>query len=111
VLVRLDREDAPTNEQAAALLRVPGPLRHPKQVGRAFSGAAVELALASYPGFTLTSQPGGRHARTASTGRRWSTRTRSSTWWCTPTAAREVVPHTPPCRADHGALPAAHAQR
>ena len=30
----------------------------PKVLGRAFSGAAVELALASYPGFTLTSPPG-----------------------------------------------------
>ena len=57
-LVRLDREDAPTNEQAAALLRVNVRGEDPKVLGRAFSGAAVELALASYPGFTLTSQPG-----------------------------------------------------
>lgn len=57
-LVRLDREDAPTNEQAAALLRVQVRSGDPAVVGRAFSGAAVELALASYPGFTLTSQPG-----------------------------------------------------
>ena len=57
-LVRLDREDAPTNEQAAALLRVHVRGDDPKVLGRAFSGAAVELALASYPGFTLTSQPG-----------------------------------------------------
>jgi hypothetical protein len=28
-----------------------------KVVGRAFSGAAIELALASYPGFTLTTPP------------------------------------------------------
>jgi hypothetical protein len=27
-------------------------------VGRAFSGAVVELALASYPGFTMTAPPG-----------------------------------------------------
>ncbi len=57
-VVRLDRDDAPTNEQAAALLRVHVRGQDPKLVGRAFSGAAVELALASYPGFTLTSQPG-----------------------------------------------------
>jgi hypothetical protein len=57
-LVRLDREDAATNEQAAALLRVHVRGDDPKVLGRAFSGAAVELALASYPGFTLTSQPG-----------------------------------------------------
>ncbi len=57
-LVRLDRPDAPTNEQAAALLRVTVKDPSAEVVGRAFSSAAVELALASYPGFTLTSQPG-----------------------------------------------------
>ena len=30
----------------------------PDAVGRAFSAAAVELALASYPGFTMTAPPG-----------------------------------------------------
>ena len=57
-LVRLDRPDAPTNEQAAALLRVTVKDPEPGPVGRAFSSAAVELALASYPGFTLTTSPG-----------------------------------------------------
>jgi hypothetical protein len=57
-LVRLDRPDAETNEQAAALLRVTVKDDRAEVVGRAFSSAAVELALASYPGFTLTSQPG-----------------------------------------------------
>ncbi len=57
-LVRRDQPDAPTNEQASALLRVDVRGDDPKAVGRAFSGAAVELALASYPGFTLTTQPG-----------------------------------------------------
>jgi hypothetical protein len=57
-LVRLDRPDAETNEQAAALLRVSVKDSSPDPVGRAFSSAAVELALASYPGFTLTSPPG-----------------------------------------------------
>jgi hypothetical protein len=57
-LVRLDQPDAPTNEQSAALLRVHVRGDDPTVLGRAFSGAAVELALASYPGFTLTSQPG-----------------------------------------------------
>ena len=36
--------------RAAALRRCTDP--DPKAVGRAFTGAAVELALASYPGFT-----------------------------------------------------------
>jgi hypothetical protein len=57
-LARLDRPDAPTNEQAAALLRVTVKDDDPDVVGRPFSSAAVELALASYPGFTLTSPPG-----------------------------------------------------
>ncbi|MBM7115102.1 acyclic terpene utilization AtuA family protein [Archangium primigenium] len=56
-LVRTDREDAPTEEQAAAFLRVVAKDPDEKRVGRAFSGAAIELALASYPGFTLTTPP------------------------------------------------------
>ncbi|MET0405955.1 MAG: acyclic terpene utilization AtuA family protein [Cystobacter sp.] len=56
-LVRTDREDAPTEEQAAAFLRVVAKDGEEKRVGRAFSGAAIELALASYPGFTLTTPP------------------------------------------------------
>ncbi|GAC1441073.1 MAG: DUF1446 domain-containing protein [Mycobacteriales bacterium] len=57
-LARLDSPDAPTNEQAAALLKVHVRGDDPAVLGRAFSNAAVELALASYPGFTLTSPPG-----------------------------------------------------
>ncbi|WP_225411322.1 acyclic terpene utilization AtuA family protein [Stigmatella hybrida] len=57
-LVRTDREDAPTEEQAAAFLRVVVKDPDAKVVGRAFSGAAIELALGSYPGFTLTTPPG-----------------------------------------------------
>ncbi|MEE3851162.1 acyclic terpene utilization AtuA family protein [Gordonia sp. LSe1-13] len=57
-LSRLDRTDATTEEQASALLRCV--VRDPdaKKVGRPFSAAAVELALASYPGFTMTAPPG-----------------------------------------------------
>jgi Acyclic terpene utilisation family protein AtuA len=57
-LVRTDHPDAPSEEQASALLRcvVRSPDR--ERVGRAFSNAAVELALASYPGFHLTAPPG-----------------------------------------------------
>jgi hypothetical protein len=57
-LVRTDREDAPTEEQAAALLRAVVKDPDAKVVGRAFSGAVIELALASYPGFNLTTPPG-----------------------------------------------------
>jgi acyclic terpene utilization AtuA family protein len=57
-LVRTDRPDAPSEEQASAVLRCVVRGADPKAVGRAFSNAAVELALASYPGFHLTAPPG-----------------------------------------------------
>jgi hypothetical protein len=108
-LVRLDREDAPTNEQAAALLRVTVKDPSPEVVGRAFSSAAVELALASYPGFTLTSPPGNG--------------TPYGVYWPALVPAgvvehvvvhhdgrREVVPHTPagpPLASEGAVIPAA----
>jgi hypothetical protein len=57
-LARTDHPDAAVQEEAAALLHcvVRGP--DPKPLGRAFSGAAIELALASYPGFHVTAPPG-----------------------------------------------------
>jgi hypothetical protein len=54
----LPREDADTEENASTLVRVHVQDSSPEPVGRAFSAAAVELALASYPGFTMTSPPG-----------------------------------------------------
>ncbi|MEW2396843.1 acyclic terpene utilization AtuA family protein [Streptomyces sp. NPDC046862] len=57
-LARTDHTDALTEETASALLRLV--VRDPDQaaVGRALSGAAVELALASYPGFHVLAPPG-----------------------------------------------------
>jgi hypothetical protein len=57
-LARTDHADAPSEEQASATLRVTVKDADPKAVGRPFSSAAVELALASYPGFFLPSLPG-----------------------------------------------------
>ncbi|MGW4369647.1 acyclic terpene utilization AtuA family protein [Nocardia takedensis] len=57
-LARLDRPDAETEEQASALLRCVVRDPDPNKVGRAFSGVAVELALASYPGCSFTAPPG-----------------------------------------------------
>jgi Acyclic terpene utilisation family protein AtuA len=57
-LARTDHADAASEEQASAMLRCVVRGGDPKAVGRAFSGAAVELALASYPGFHLTAPPG-----------------------------------------------------
>lgn len=57
-LARTDHPDADTEEAASALLRCVVRDSDPKIVGRQFSSAAVELALASYPGFTTTAPPG-----------------------------------------------------
>ena len=57
-LVRTDHPDADTEEAASALLRCVVRDPDPGKVGRRFSSAAVELALASYPGFTTTAPPG-----------------------------------------------------
>ncbi|WP_408995637.1 acyclic terpene utilization AtuA family protein, partial [Streptomyces ipomoeae] len=57
-LARTDHPDAPTEETASALLRLVVRDPDPNTVGRALSGAAVELALASYPGFHVLAPPG-----------------------------------------------------
>jgi hypothetical protein len=51
-------DDADTEEGASTRLRCVVQDPSPDPVGRAFSNAAVELALASYPGFTMTAPPG-----------------------------------------------------
>jgi hypothetical protein len=60
-LTRLDSPDAPTQQQASALLTVVARDRDEKVAGRAFTDGAVELALASYPGFFATAPPGRAH--------------------------------------------------
>ncbi|MFE2478082.1 acyclic terpene utilization AtuA family protein [Streptomyces sp. NPDC059389] len=57
-LARTDHEDAETEETASALLRLVVRDPSPDRVGRALTSGAVELALASYPGFHVTSPPG-----------------------------------------------------
>ncbi|MGV0852054.1 acyclic terpene utilization AtuA family protein [Mycolicibacterium phlei] len=57
-LARTDHADADTEETASALLHCVVRDSDPDKVGRQFSSAAVELALASYPGFHATSPPG-----------------------------------------------------
>ena len=49
--------DADTEEGASCLLRCTVKDERPDPVGRAFTSAAVELALGSYPGFTMTAPP------------------------------------------------------
>ncbi|OBI19204.1 exopolyphosphatase [Mycobacterium sp. E2327] len=57
-LARTDKPDADTEEAASALLHCVVRDPDPANVGRQFSSAAVELALASYPGFHVTAPPG-----------------------------------------------------
>ncbi|OZM72328.1 exopolyphosphatase [Amycolatopsis antarctica] len=56
-LARTDRADAGTEQEASALLHCVVKDPDAEVVGRAFSGAAIELALASYPGFHVTAPP------------------------------------------------------
>lgn len=56
-LLRWDRAEPRTNLEAMAHLRFTVKDPDQTQVGRRFSGAAVELALASYPGYFATDPP------------------------------------------------------
>jgi hypothetical protein len=57
-LDRTDVYDPPTQASATSYLRCAAKSSRPEPVGRAFSDAFVNVALASYPGFTLTAPPG-----------------------------------------------------
>lgn len=57
-LARTDHADSDTEQAASALLTCVVRGDDAKAIGRAFSNEAVEVALASYPGFHLTAPPG-----------------------------------------------------
>jgi hypothetical protein len=57
-LVRSERPNPQTNEDAFAYLQIVVKDPDAARVGRAFSNKAVEMALANYPGFFITSPPG-----------------------------------------------------
>jgi hypothetical protein len=57
-LSRTDHDDPDTNDRAVARLTVSVKDSDAARIGRPFSSAAVEIALGSYPGCTLTSPPG-----------------------------------------------------
>ncbi|MFA5711417.1 acyclic terpene utilization AtuA family protein [Mycolicibacterium sp.] len=57
-LARTDHPDADTEETASALLHCTVRDPDPAKVGRQFTSAGIELALASYPGFHVTAPPG-----------------------------------------------------
>ncbi|MFA9445933.1 acyclic terpene utilization AtuA family protein [Egicoccus sp. AB-alg6-2] len=56
-LVRGDHADAEDNAAATATLTLTVHHPRPEPIGRALASACVELALASYPGFTVTAPP------------------------------------------------------
>ena len=56
-LARTDHEDAATEEAASARLRIVVRDPSPDRVGKGFTAPLIELALASYPGFTVTAPP------------------------------------------------------
>ena len=56
-LVRSDRPDASTNDEASAFLEVTVKDRDARRVGRAFSSRATEMLLSSYPGIYTTTPP------------------------------------------------------
>ncbi|GAA2073021.1 DUF1446 domain-containing protein [Aeromicrobium halocynthiae] len=57
-LDRTDVFDPPSQAAATSVLRCTAKSGRPEPVGRAFSDAFVNIALASIPGFTLTAPPG-----------------------------------------------------
>ncbi|GBD27078.1 hypothetical protein HRbin30_02422 [bacterium HR30] len=56
-LVRWDRPNPRRNEESFAYLTIAVKDPDPSKVGRAFTNKAIEMALANYPGFFVTSPP------------------------------------------------------
>jgi hypothetical protein len=56
------RQDADTNARAASMLTITATDDDGERVGRKFSNAVIELALASYPGFFAVAPPSGASA-------------------------------------------------
>lgn len=57
-LIRSDKPNPRTNEEACAHLKISVMDPDPNRVGRAFSSKVIELVCASIPGFTVTAPPG-----------------------------------------------------
>ncbi len=94
-LLRFDQPDAPTNEQATAHLRITVKDPDPRTVGRAFSGAVMELALGGYAGFHTTTPPTPESAY----GVYWPALVPASVVEqnvVRPDGTRQVVPHSVP---------------
>ncbi len=61
-LVRSDKSDPTTNDEAVAYLTLVAKDPDERKVGRAFANVGIELALASYPGMFGMGGPSGAHA-------------------------------------------------
>jgi hypothetical protein len=93
-LIRFDQQDAPTNEQATAHLRITVKDPDPRKVGRRFSDATMQLALGGYAGFHTTTSPTAESAY----GVYWPTlvpRTVVEHAVVLPDGTRRVIPHGP----------------
>jgi len=90
-LIRSDHDDPATNEEAVAQLRITVKDDDERKVGRAFSAALTELALASYPGYF------GGGASTQSYGVYWPAAIPSDLVWqeVVLNGTRTVVESTP----------------
>ncbi len=55
-LIRTDKKEPLTNEEAMAILKIDVKSSTPEKVGRIFSAKVIELALANYPGWTAQSE-------------------------------------------------------
>ena len=55
-LIRTDKKEPLTNEEAMAILKIDVKSSSPEKVGRMFSAKVIELALANYPGWTAQSE-------------------------------------------------------
>ena len=78
--------DGPDQERSSGLLHVSVKSPDERAVGRAFSSAAIELALANYPGFFAHRSARTGAVPTGCTGRRWCPPVRSSRSSCSTTA-------------------------
>ncbi len=106
-LLRFDRPDAPTNEQATAHLRITVKDPDPRKVGRRFSNATMELALGGYAGLPHHDPAdAGERVRRLLAGAR-ARRRRCRTRRCSRTARTVPIAPTTPAPAS----PAAGAPR
>jgi hypothetical protein len=98
-LIRFDRPDAARNDETTAHLRITVKDPDPRKVGRAFSNATMELAVAGYPGFHTTTPPTAESAY----GVYWPTLVPADAVEhavVLPDGSRKAVPRTPSGQAD-----------